>query len=77
MRKRDPQTHNADNEGQAVMGKHGRLGVLRRCLAWLGYACRVGGGEVTEGFFEEVLSELSLERLFRKAWTFGYRRNTN
>lgn len=46
-------------------------------LAWPGCVCRVRGGEVTEGFLKEALSELGLERLFRKPWIFGYRRKTN
>lgn len=39
--------------------------------------CWAGGEEVTEGSLGEALSQLSLERLFRKAWAFGYRRKIN
>lgn len=51
-------------------------GVLRGGLAWPGCVWGFGGGEIT-GFLEERLSELRFERLFRKAWIFGYRRKTN
>lgn len=44
-------------------------------LAWL--CVRGWGGEVTHSFLKEALSELGLERLFRKPWIFGYRRKTN
>lgn len=46
-------------------------------LAWPGCVRWVGGEEVTGGSLGEASSQLSPERLFRKAWAFGYRRKTN
>ena len=66
VREGNPQTHNTDIEGWAVRGHHGCMGV-RRGLAWPGCVRGIEVGEVTEGFLEEVVSELSLGRLFRKA----------